>query len=159
VSWGIEGNTVWGFCTVEDWLVSVFLSFPSPWTIAPLNGKYYGTEVLDSRGTPIMRFWENGRADGGPSEREKASWDGKWTPELWAEYCCDSHWESVASLASAEECVRLRNSEFREHHEALAALALSGRWCDEVYAEVQCGGPNRRAIVPSSEDMRRILGL
>jgi hypothetical protein len=68
-----------------------------------LNGKYYGTHVLDADGREIIEFWT---ATGEPSEREKASF-GEWTPEAWADYCCDSHWECEADYRAALEFIAL----------------------------------------------------
>lgn len=74
--------------------------------IAPREGKYYGTEVLNREGHDIIKFWT---AEGEPSSREKERF-GNWTPEAWAEYVSDSHWECEADYQAALEFVRLAES-------------------------------------------------
>lgn len=74
------------------------MSIRFPLSLAPLLGKYYGTQVFDGDGDLFITFWT---AEGEPSEREKARFNGRWTPEFWAEYCCDSHWECAEDLADA----------------------------------------------------------
>ena len=79
-----------------------------PVTIAPLVGKYYGTRVLDAYGDVIATFWH---PVGEPSEREKSRFRD-WTPEAWAEWICDEHWESVSSYAAASAfCAHLNGDE------------------------------------------------
>lgn len=41
-----------------------------PLRIADLNGKYYGTEILDSRGNVVCKIWYHTQFN--PSEREEA---------------------------------------------------------------------------------------
>ena len=163
MSFGTEMGVPWGFTSVRDWLESVILSFPAPWSLAPLVGKYYGTEILDARGVTILSFWES---EGEPSHRQKAALGEPWTPEAWNDYICDNHWESAKSLEVAETAIQLRNKLTKRSYyqndsiNLLITIVISlGHWPDEVYAEVQCGGPDRRAIEPSDPYARQILGL
>lgn len=54
-----------------------------PWSVGPLHGKYYGTDVLDANGNTICTIW---LPEGIPSEREE-----DWLRE---EGPSDSHYES-----------------------------------------------------------------
>jgi hypothetical protein len=139
---GSDGKR-FGFSSVQDWFESVILSFPAPWVVADLKGKYYGTIIVDARGIPILSVWI---ASGELSFREKAKF-GEWTPERWAEYCADSHWESASSLAICDAIVALRNvdSRWSQHrNELIHTVLASASWEDEIFAEIECGGPDRR---------------
>lgn len=146
VLYGQDAHGVLGFSCVKDWLLSVALSFPRPWRVEPLQAKYYGTVISDGRRKPILRFWT---AEGSPSAREKVGF-GDWSPEAWAEYCCDSHWESATALRNAEALVLFRNSAeggFSNDPEQLIELLLLARWDMAVYEELASGGgPNKRRI-------------
>lgn len=137
-----------GWSDVEDWFLSVILSFPAPWSVADLNGKYYGTEIRDARSVTIMSVWES---EGDPSAREK----GDMTDEEWTEYCCDSHWESELALRVATAIVDVRNHlagdgaagrlRAEEAEKGLVRAVLQYcRWDEAVEAEIRCGGPERR---------------
>lgn len=80
--------------------------YQSPFSVAQLRHKHYGTHVIDGEGVEVAQFWT---AEGDPSAREKARFNGQWTPEFWAVYRCDSHWECEADLAVAEAFVLLLN--------------------------------------------------
>lgn len=148
----------WGFASVSDWLDSVILSFPAPWKVCDLDGKYYGTLIADARGIEFLSFW---MTDGEqPSARQK----GDMTDEEWSDYCCDSHWESARAFATCEEVVRLRNlaAESRwPDDEDLATLRSviveHGRWEETIDDEIKCGGPDRRET-SSEHDIRSPLG-
>jgi hypothetical protein len=79
-----------------------------PWTVAPLEGKYYGTQILDATGDVVAEFWDHS-VESAPSEREKASF-GDWTEDAWAEHCCDSHWESERDYLRAKAIVDAMNA-------------------------------------------------
>lgn len=130
---------------MKNWFSSVIDSFPKPWSILPRASKYYGTVIQDARGLPILSFWEYD--DGEPSQREK-EYFGDWTPESWEEYCSDSHWESAAALALAEKVVFLRNDsrDFDMPEDLILAILQHGRWKEDIWAEIVCGGPGRRSI-------------
>ncbi len=138
----INGACVtFGFADVKDWLASVILSFPAPWSLAQRKGKYYGTVILDARGVPILSFWE---AKGDPSEREK-EYFGAWTQEAWDDHCCDSHWESANTLTVAEHVIIMRNAEDDASAHILVRFIVDyGSWEDSVFREIACGGPLRR---------------
>lgn len=145
----IKGEiTPFGFFSVKDWLESVILSFPAPWSIAPLHGKYYGTLILDARSVKILKFWDS---NGDPSEREKAEWK-HWTLEEWNAEVCDSHWESAATLERCRAVVALRNAcagrLFTTPDELLAVIVSEGCWDEAVWPEIACGGPKRRPLKP-----------
>jgi len=158
----IDGKSVpWGYSSVRDWFDSVIMSFPAPWKVAPLEGKYYGTTILDARNFEILSFWNS---VGEPSRREKEDFTKGWTPEAWAEYCCDSHWESAATLSVAEAVVALRNVSERswivaEGGELAQIIFMYGHWETPILKDVQCGGPGKRAIEPQDKDMRRMMGI
>lgn len=78
------------------------------WSVAPLDGKYYGTRILDADGEEVAEFWDHSTASH-PSEREKASF-GDWTEEKWADYVCDSHWESERDYLRAKAIVEAMNA-------------------------------------------------
>lgn len=151
MSRGNDQHGTFGFFSVQDWLNSVILSFPCPWKLAQRKGKYYGTIILDGRDIPIIGVWT---ATGEPSKREKEYW-GDWTPEGWAEYCCDSHWECANDLQTANEIVRLRNQMGEDQRfipersiQSLADLVIGQMWEKEVFRDLVCGGPLRRRTKP-----------
>ena len=141
----IDGKyTLFGFFSVKDWLSSVILSFPAPWSLMPREGKYYGTKIQDARGVPILTFW---MAEGGPSDREKAAFGMDWTQEAWAEYCCDCHWESESALVLAVDVIQVRNKCGTDCPDGLlSAIVEKARWCDDVFPDLLCGGPARRRL-------------
>jgi hypothetical protein len=147
MSYGInENGEPWGFSDVRDWFEGVVLSFPAPWRLAPLDGKYYGTTILDGRGIPVLSFW---RSEGELSYRERAK-NPDCTTADWKEYCSDSHWESQLCLETAQAVIAARNStDKRPDADARLAFHLiftCGRWAESVWPEISFGGPNRRAI-------------
>lgn len=157
---GCDKDGRFGFADVEDWFLSVVLSFPAPWGVAPRAGKFYGTVVHDARGKDVLSVWS---AEGEPSHREKAYFGPDWTPEAWAEYCSDSHWESAGCLAMAERIVYLRNG-LGQHswghddskRKLLRLVLFEARWEDAVFKEVACGGPQKRRL--TSPSVQRMLG-
>lgn len=90
-----------------------------PWSIAPLDGKYYGTHILDANGEEVCEFWDHSIGGEGnrPSRRERARYKDFKTDdefeEFWKDYCCDSHYESVHDLANAELIVACINERVR----------------------------------------------
>ncbi len=161
MSHGTDQGISWGFSSVIDWLHSVILSFPAPWSLAPLEGKYYGTEILDGRGVLILSFWD---VTGDPSRREKDQYGANWSHEEWTANLCDCHWESELSLSVAEYVIATRNSMRHDiwwpEYKDLATIIVSiGRWHDDVFKELVCGGPNRRLAEPHSPRMRSMLHL
>lgn len=150
----IDGKQVtFGFSTFRDWLESVVLSFPAPWSIAPFDGMYYGTVVQDARGVAILSFWQS---CGGPSERQKQyGWDPKEDP-------VDNHWESEQTLDLASYVVASRNNinEWSDEKDRLVSVILeNASWEPDVWGEIQCGGPDRRSIEPKSREVRKMLGM
>jgi hypothetical protein len=105
MSYGYAAGSRFGFASFSDWLDSIVLSFPAPWSVRPLNGKYYGTKIADARGVEIFSFWDAGSE---PSARQL----GTMSEEEWRKHRCDSHWESQSSLDMAEEAVAIRNQYF-----------------------------------------------
>lgn len=88
----------------------------TPWQVSPLQGKYYGTDIVDADGCDVCRIWDHDR-DGPDANRPSARELAKYGPfgsdaerdEFWREYCCDSHYESVGDLAVAEFIVAAVN--------------------------------------------------
>lgn len=76
---------------------------PRPWSIEPLKGKYYGTEITDADGEFVCSIWREGLP---PSEREIAQGGDMSWPDDW-EY--DNHSESAASYAVAQLLVEAAN--------------------------------------------------
>ena len=73
----------------------------TPWVIAPLHGKYYGTVIEDAEGTEIMKVAiETEGHDAHPSERESIPYD----------HVSDWHYESRGTLEYAREIVRRINT-------------------------------------------------
>lgn len=133
-----------GYWSVRDWFLSILSSFDGPFRVAPLAGKYYGTVVIDNHGTRIFSFWYSGT----PSIREKLAFGDGFTEEAWAEYCCDSHYESEQSLCWANRAVRFLNQDgLDEDDDILEAIFKHARWEQESFAAVHDGGgPNKRAL-------------
>src|SRR6478609_9440663 len=80
---------------------------PTPWTISPLVGKYYGTYVLDADGEELFRIWNHdesyGKEGNQPSEREYAQHGSFKSKEEHDEYFyCDTHYESARDYATAK---------------------------------------------------------
>jgi hypothetical protein len=67
------------------------------WEVLPLEGTYYGTEV-GIGDYNIIRLWGDSR-NHDPSHREMATWQPGDTRQ---DMICDSHYETVADLATAE---------------------------------------------------------
>lgn len=147
---GQDEAVPFGYFSVQDWIVSTLWSFPAPWSLAPLdNGKYYETQILDARGVPVLSVFV--RWGGPPSDREKAKF-GHWTPEAWADHCCDYHYESEATFAAASSIVTARHNGHPsttpdEETPSIVPLVLQyATWHERVWADVTCGGPHRRAL-------------
>lgn len=92
--------------------------------LMPLNGKYYGTRIkltFDCGHEETIELWDSGSLV--PSDRELAEWgytrkqwdsneevDDGWggvMPIRSADITCDGHFESVETLARAQEIVKL----------------------------------------------------
>lgn len=73
------------------------MNLKTPWTIASLVGKYYGTKIVNSEGRQVITVWLPGL----PSERE----DGE-------QY--DAHYESEESLFVSQLLVNTINREVDE---------------------------------------------
>jgi hypothetical protein len=145
-----------GYSSIEDWLDSVFQSFPSPWKVRDLDGKYYGTEIEDARGRVIISLWY---ATGAPSARQK----GDMNDEEWGEYCCDTHWESEIALRLSETVVNLRNlldgdrlySEERDVRLLRYLLTELCQWDTDIFEEVRSGGgPDKRILGKGHPDLK-----
>lgn len=139
-------NISFGFYSVKDWVTSVIFSFPAPWSLAPLEGYYYGTVILDAEGFPLLSFWH-------PQDSLIPSWRQKealspWTQEAWEEYCCDSHWEAEETLAMAEKVINLRNHGDHWDSDVLTSLIIEfGKWEEEAWdLLLSGGGPNKRVM-------------
>lgn len=137
------GGIAWGFRSIEDWVQSQFLAFPAPWSVAPLEGKYYGTGILDARGAEILTLW---LTYGESSSRED---------EKDEHY--DTHWESEVALKTAELIVLLRNQINADEEDRLTRLLSSilisvGEFNLSAVEELRNGGgPARRPIESDPE--------
>lgn len=148
MAYGSDSKGTFGFSDCQDWLCSVVASFPAPWKLDPLDGKYYGTVILDSEGNKILSLWDS---EGEPSWREKAKFR-EWTKEAWLDYCVDCHWESERTLQRADSVCEFRNrliddKSWREDGKDLCAVLM--RYCDwheDAYPSVNCGGKDRRRL-------------
>ena len=140
-----------GFASVQDWLNSVILSFPPPWSIPDLSGKYYGTEIADGDGAVILSVHVPENPE--PSRRELAEVSDMDEDER-RDYFCDCHHETVTALALAEVIVDGRN---KIADDPVAASGDVWRrltrhitenesvsWDGAVFEAVQCGGRLRR---------------
>lgn len=76
---------------------------PTPWAIAPLEGKYYGTRIVDANGNQVCEIWNHdpnryNLAERRVSRREEEKYRDKMTDKEWNEFLdedlCDSHYES-----------------------------------------------------------------
>lgn len=144
MSWGMDNNGRFGLADVKDYLRAVLCEseFPAPWDLTPRKtiGSYHGTEIRDALGRTILSIWRN--PEGAvPSRREKEYFGPDWTPEAWADYCCDSHWESEESLCIAELIVSERNAEgsMGVSDQALGLLWESGRFDDDIFSILREG--------------------
>lgn len=74
----------------------VLIAGNTPWTLAPLDGKYYGTKLLDVKGREMISIWGSAKEpdDHRPSPREIERFGPDFSEECWAEYCCDTHYET-----------------------------------------------------------------
>jgi hypothetical protein len=140
---GPNGPIPFGFSSMLDWMDSIILSFPAPWTIS--DRTHYGTEIFDSRSKHVLSVQ---LVFGAPSERQRRGM----TDEEWAEYSCDSHWESEAQWHLANAVVSARNSVKSLHDSEYQLNVLRGlilghcSWADDVIAEIHCGGPEKRRL-------------
>ena len=149
-----EKDVTFGFFGFSDWLKSVACSFPAPWKIHTLGGKYYGTQIEDARGVKVFSVW---LSFGEPSARQR----GDMTDEEWREYCCDSHWESRAALAVSDALCACRNAlddkyGDDEQLKLFIALLSFGEWSEDVWECVRARGPEQRAL-PSDPEIRKSL--
>lgn len=155
MSYGItvisDKHVRFGFFSAQDWLNSVVQSFPAPWSIAELKGKYYGTIIEDAEGTKILSVWKSA---GAPSARQ---FEG-FTKEEWEDYCCDSHWESQQTYAICEAIVAKRNyitatrwTDADDERELSELVIRYGHWEESVWDKIQCGGRERRIISAPKE--------
>jgi hypothetical protein len=140
----------YGFFSFKDWIESVILSFPAPWSIAPLNGKYYGTQIIDRDKRNILVMWQS---FGNPSEREIAEFAGGWTPAAWSEYRSDCHWESEFTFKLCQAICLLRNNACDESDgDGLLVLVQQfTEWDESVWKSISCDGPDKRALRPQGE--------
>jgi hypothetical protein len=141
MSYGFDDRGRWGFSSVKDWFGAVLESFPAPWSIDPLAGKYYGTVIRDGRGVAVLKFWDS---QGPASERQIGDMD---EVEL-AEFTTDCHWESAVTISLCREVVCLRN-EPGHYPDRLRELVFEfGMWHESVLPDLRCGGPNKRRLRP-----------
>lgn len=96
------------------------------WEVLPLEGKYYGTEVAVGDDC-IIKLWGDSR-NHDPSPREVATWDPGSKRE---DVICDSHYETVADLATAEhiatfnpQTVLALLADYERMKEALVSVSL-----------------------------------
>lgn len=135
----------YGYSNFQDWIISVLESFPPPWALLPLDGKYYGTLVEDARGICVLSVWDT--RQGFPSDRELADREG--TLKEWEDENCDEHWESEYALSLARRLIAARNGqESEEDFQDLVPLILTNtRFEEAIWKELQAGGgPLRRAL-------------
>lgn len=155
----VNGKSVaFGFVDFDDWIRSVVESFPAPWKVADLDGKYFGTEIQDARGISVLSVW---LSYGEPSIRQR---DGR-TDAEWQDYCCDCHWESTTALCVARAITEARNQlsvcrswETQELWAVLRALLNLAEWAEDVWPDIRAGGPLRRAL-PTDPCMSRLPGI
>lgn len=141
---GSDEMEKFGFASILDWFESVLDSFPAPWKMEPLNGKYYGTVISDARDIKILSFWESGP----PSQREKDKCNGSWSEESLAEYNCDWHYESELAFAYASMLIANRNARYAwwDSRDLLKEIFVRARWEESIWSDIVCGGPDRRSL-------------
>lgn len=66
---------------------------PGPWTVGPLEGKYYGTEIIDAEGGDVCRVWDHDRGEPVLSEREERTHKFESDADR-NEWMCDTHFET-----------------------------------------------------------------
>ena len=81
-----------------------------PWSLAPLKGKYYGTSIIDSLGNQVLKLWDH-RNNCKPSLREIERFGTEFNEQAWAEYCCDSHYESTGDFELASILAEIANQD------------------------------------------------
>ncbi len=84
-----------------------------PWELAPREGKHYGTKILDRDGNVTMTIWTSGQELGcevgeAPSLREQARYTN-YTPEWWARYSYDTHYECQRDFERAVALIQIVN--------------------------------------------------
>ena len=127
---------------------------PGPWTIEPLDRKYYGTEILDGNAELLFTIWRENESGPSVREIERSGLDGDfdWSHMELADDYADATFiaharedipyllaeneQLIAFLAAAyEECNRLMDlyiAQRREHNKAAAEVerlraALEGK--------------------------------
>ena len=140
--YGVDDKGQFGFGSVQDWVTAVLESYPAPWKVMDLDGKYYGTRIADARGIPILSVW---KSEGRPSDRQRQDM----TDAEWAEYCTDVHWESAWALALAERIVDQRAASWWHRGGEFALTVVEhAEWAPGLWEELLCGGPERRRLEP-----------
>ena len=90
------------------------VDFRLPWSLVPLKGKYYGTEIQDNSGRIIAKIWYRGETEEEkkPSPREMEDIDTEaindWG-ESWQAWFDWSHYESTLSYTMALAIVEKMN--------------------------------------------------
>ena len=114
-AWNGCGTFPWGDETVEvrqqhgEQVMETHADLRLPWSVEPLEGKYYGTMIRDADGLQVAEFWDHS-VPSVPSTREKEHFGDDWSEAAWSEYCCDSHWESERDYVRAKAIVEAMNS-------------------------------------------------
>lgn len=91
---------------------------PVPWTVAPLDGKYYGTRIVDYMGRLVCEIWDHERPNvtgRRVSRREEQQLRvDMLTEEEWNEfiddYLCDNHFETEEDYLLACQIVEAANN-------------------------------------------------
>ena len=105
------GSIHFGRSTPAPYPAVGLAAFKLPWGVAPLEGKYYGTEVLNCDREVVLAFWNHNThwdanaAPDVPSQRQKEYWgEGSYD-----ECMVDTHWESQVDFEAAERLVDTMN--------------------------------------------------
>lgn len=88
------------------------MTAPTPWALAPLEGKYYQTTIIDAEGVSVCDIARWG-PDRSPSPRES-------TPE---DEICDNHYETTSTYEVATRIIDAVNSAGARVPLSLAALS------------------------------------
>ena len=103
---------------------------PGPWTIEPLDRKYYGTEILDGNARTLFTIWRDNESGPSTREIERAGLDGdfEWSHMESADDYADATFtaharEDIPYLLAENERLRAERNVYARHSVTCNSIA------------------------------------